>query len=241
MDEQFKDIKISNKITKFIISENGCVFNKDTNKELPYHTNGGYVQVSLGKYGHKKVHRLVAEAFLKNDKNYPTVNHLNGIKSDNRVINLEWASYSMNNKHAYDFGLKSSIKGEDLHFSKYTEKQIREVCDEFMKGYTPKDISEKYNININLLRDVLYHKKWRHVSKDYNFPDLVRYTKEMKTEDKLNIINWLQSGHSILNIIKITGMECTRKNIDMVKYYKECIDNGRRFNDYRNTHYILCV
>ena len=56
----------------------------------------GYLQVGLSASGvchTKKVHRLVADAFIPNPLNLPTVNHINEIKSDNSIENLEWASY----------------------------------------------------------------------------------------------------------------------------------------------------
>lgn len=69
----------------------------------------GYLVVNLHKY-HKStvypVHRLVAEAFIKNPNNYPTVNHIDGDKHNNTVDNLEWASYSMNNTHALENQLR---------------------------------------------------------------------------------------------------------------------------------------
>lgn len=62
----------------------------------------GYLYVNLCKYGRIKtckVHRLVAIAFIPNTNNYPTVNHNNEIKTDNRVCNLCWMDYSQQQRH----------------------------------------------------------------------------------------------------------------------------------------------
>ena len=69
----------------------------------------GYCEVGLyaknGKMKKEYVHRLVALAFIDNSNNFPVVNHLNGIKTDNRVENLEWTTQKGNVKHAYDNNL----------------------------------------------------------------------------------------------------------------------------------------
>lgn len=62
-------------------------------------TEKGYKRVWLikdGKGQHKKVHRLVAEAFIPNPDNLPQINHISGDKSDNRVCNLEWCDNRYN-------------------------------------------------------------------------------------------------------------------------------------------------
>ena len=70
--------------------------------------NKGYVAVTIKKQGQShryRIHRLVAKAFIPNPDNKPQVNHINGIKTDNRVGNLEWCTDSENKKHAYANGL----------------------------------------------------------------------------------------------------------------------------------------
>lgn len=71
-------------------------------------SNRGYLQVCLtknGKYKTYTVHRLVAKAFIDNPLNKKTVNHIDGNKLNNCANNLEWATSSENNKHAFDNGL----------------------------------------------------------------------------------------------------------------------------------------
>lgn len=72
----------------------------------------GYPMVILGKNGKrigKLVHRLLALQFLPNPENKPCVNHINGVKTDYKLENLEWVTQSENALHAHRIGLCAKI------------------------------------------------------------------------------------------------------------------------------------
>lgn len=81
--------------------DNGKVLNNREDKD-------GYFMVWTKYKGGAKVHRLVAETFIENPKNYPIVNHKDGNKQNNNVDNLEWCTISQNTKHSYDIGTSFS-------------------------------------------------------------------------------------------------------------------------------------
>jgi hypothetical protein len=95
----------------YLITLDGKVFSIISMKFLkPNSTKTGYLSVELydkkGGSRRRLIHRLVAETYLPNLEKKEQVNHINGIKSDNCLLNLEWNTSSENNKHAFRTGLR---------------------------------------------------------------------------------------------------------------------------------------
>lgn len=94
------------------ISNYGRIISISKKIEMKQRPNDqGYMKVSLCKDNVKKrffVHRLVALTFLPNPNNYPCINHKDGNKQNNRMLNLEWCTHSQNIQHSYDKGLRKT-------------------------------------------------------------------------------------------------------------------------------------
>ena len=103
-------------------------------------TSKGYMRIQLNNDFIKRktfaVHRLVSKAFIPNPDNLPQVNHINGIKNDNRVCNLEWCSSKENQIHAINTGLKKTKLGKYIpRKPKLAEEERKKIQIETLNKY----------------------------------------------------------------------------------------------------------
>lgn len=127
----------------------------------------GYYYVDLFKEGKKTrsfIHRLIALHFIDNPQNKPSINHINGIKNDNSISNLEWATQKDNIIHAYGAGLMDSSLGENSNLSTLKEKQVIEIRNLYNSGLTNKTkIGSMFGVTRGAIRSIVNHKSWKHL------------------------------------------------------------------------------
>lgn len=132
-----------NDYPNYLLSKDGRVFSTITSKYLKPYLVMGYPTVDLindGGIGKKLIHRLLAEHFIPNPNNLPQVNHIDGVKTNNSLSNLEWVSGSDNVRHAHTTGLtkkRASIPYED----------IPNIILKLRNGANWNDIQKLYNVS----------------------------------------------------------------------------------------------
>lgn len=132
-------------------------------------TKKGYYNVMLYKNGNSKsfpVHRLVLMAFDRLPKEKEQGNHINGIKNDNRLENLEWTNNSGNQLHAFAMGLNKPRYGEDNNKTKLTKEQVLMIREEYqfgVRGFGAYSMGKRYGVGKAAILSIIKRKSWAHI------------------------------------------------------------------------------
>ena len=160
-DEVFKKITVCE---NYSISNYGRVRNDIRNTFLSPRKLRGYERVSLwynNKANDHRIHRLVAQEFIQNKENKPEVNHKNGIRNDNRVVNLEWVTgeeYIDHKKKVLNQG--DTFKGKNNGNSTLNEKNVIDIR---MSTLSRKELAEIYNVSATQIGRIITKKLWTHI------------------------------------------------------------------------------
>lgn len=112
-----------------------------------------------------KVHRLVAEAYLPKIDGKLFVNHINGIKHDNRAENLEWCTPRENSLHANKVGLRNTPKGEKGGGAKLTREKVYEIKTRYAKKEgSLLSLSREFGVHKSTICNVVMERSWKHVT-----------------------------------------------------------------------------
>lgn len=147
------------RIAKKIGATKGYVFQSRINRH-------GYRILDLRKDGVQtthQVHRLVMLAFAGEPPTHKhQVNHMNGIRHDNRLVNLEYVTASENLLHSY-YVLGRPRSGDGRSRSVFTEQQVREIRTLHAQGLGYKRLAKRFGASRSAVMGVCRYKTWKHI------------------------------------------------------------------------------
>lgn len=150
--------KIIKNFSNYQISDTGEVFGPK-GKLTPKDCGVGYLKVVLyneNGWKNKRIHRLVAEAFLPSWNEKLQVNHIDGNKHNNHYSNLELCTPKQNIKHAQKHG-KHNYQSKPL----LTEAEYREIQQRLIKGETTASLAAEFDRSLRCIQYIKQNKTKR--------------------------------------------------------------------------------
>lgn len=150
------------------------LFIKIQEREMKTISNNGYIHIVFWKNGKNYrclAHRIVWIYFNGEIPDDLEMNHINGIKADNRLENLELVTASGNRKHAYRIGLRHNkkggkhplVQGEKHGQAKLTNGDIKEIRNRCEDGETQTAIAKDFDVTQQQISYIVNRKQWRHI------------------------------------------------------------------------------
>lgn len=190
----------------YYITSRGVVLNSKGKALKAKQTAAGYMSIGIPmKDGSRKfftVHRLVAKAFIENPEGKPHVNHIDGVKTNNNLDNLEWVTPRENMQHCCKV-LRKGV-GSNSGMAKLDEATAHEICKMLQNGYRNFEIALTLNnpeITPAMVTQIRCGVTWKEISEQYKIPKKSRLLSD-------RTIRWLceklEEGLSTSTILAIT-------------------------------------
>lgn len=160
---EFRKIKVPGYDFYYIDSE-GMIYGKSRILSRIIHPIAGYYSVTMYLNGVRKtvyIHRLVAQLFIPNPENKREVNHINGIKTDNRVENLEWVTPKENIQHAIRTGLRTAYCSGKQKLTPDDVLLIRTLY--YMYNIRPLDMGKMFGVAPCTISQAVHYVTWKSI------------------------------------------------------------------------------
>ena len=167
MEEIWKEIKELDGY--YEVSNFGRIRNKKTLHIKSIDFDGHYCKFGydytfnkIRKRGWYRVHKAVAQAFISNDENKPTINHKDGNKKNNNINNLEWATYKEQMEHSTKILHQNC--GENNYNAQYTNEQVKEMRKLYEEENCDiKMLQNMFGGNIKNIRRIIKYERWKNI------------------------------------------------------------------------------
>jgi hypothetical protein len=152
---------------EYLVNKEGQVFSTKSNRPMKHTVNGqGYEYLTITKDGKQYsqiVHTIVAKNFLGPRPEGLQVNHIDGVKTNNHVSNLEYCTPKQNSQHSVDMGLKKPMRNEEHPLCRLSDKTVKEIRK--LKGHiSPKYVGHTFGVSMRHVQRIWSGKSRKEVA-----------------------------------------------------------------------------
>jgi hypothetical protein len=155
---------------QWVVDANAGIIRDATGRRMGGVTAQGYIRIGLDLGGRRSTtvmaHRVIFESQHSVLPPDIEINHINGLKYDNRIENLEPVTRSGNMRHAVRTGLKQASRGSRNGRSKLTEAQVLDIKMRLQVGEPTRTLAAAAGVDKSVILDIKHGRCWTHVMAD---------------------------------------------------------------------------